>query len=172
MQLCTVLSVTCHNSGLSDLWTSVTTVMLISNCRAVPQRLTDPELLQTFPKLYGARKFPAVFTTSHYLSLSQVTLRQSTLFHPMSLWSTVMLRSVQNVPYPSGCRFLCSSLPRVQHLTLLHFVILTVFGSQYKSRTISLSHFDKTQLMWLSKTNWHRIDMQHEYGTLNSNLII
>jgi hypothetical protein len=110
------------------------------------------------------------------LSLSQVTLKLSTLFHPISSWSIVMsfshVRSVQNVPYPSACIFLCSSFPRVQHLILLHLATLAVFGSQYKSRTISLSYFDQTQLMWLHKINWHRIHMQHEYGTLNNNLII
>lgn len=72
MQSCTVCSVTCPNSGLSDLWTAVTTVTLISNCRTVPLKLIDPELLQTFPKFYGARRFTAVFTTPHYLSHSQV----------------------------------------------------------------------------------------------------
>jgi hypothetical protein len=56
----------------------------VNKCRALPQKLIDPELLQTFPKFYAARKFTAVFTTAHYLSLSQVTLKLSTLFHPIS----------------------------------------------------------------------------------------
>jgi hypothetical protein len=49
--------------------------------------------------------------------------------------------------------FLCSSLPpcnisllftpTLQHSILLHLVILTVFSSEYKSRSFSPSYFDQ-----------------------------
>ena len=146
MQLCIVCSVTCSNSGLSDLWTAVTTVTLISNCRSLPQKLIDPALLQTFPKSYGAQMFAAVFTTPHYLSLSQAHTLPSCPFKfhfniilPPTLCSECSLSTGLSISLPFT--------PTRATFGPLHLATHTVFSSECKSQTFSFSYFDQTQLI-------------------------
>jgi len=131
--------ITVHNILHRYLLTPRSTVLL--------QKLTSLQLVKKFPTFYGARRFITAFTSARHLSLSSASLIQSTLLHPTTWRSILILSShlclglpsglfpsgfptkTPYTPLPSHIRATCPT-----HLILLDFITQTILGEKYRVR--------------------------------------
>jgi hypothetical protein len=100
------------------LFTYLLTNLLTPWSRVLLEKLTGSAASQEIPRIFGARRFIAVFTSARYLSLSSANSIQSPQPPPTS-WRTILvwvspLVSFPQVSSPEPCAHL-STPPYAQH---------------------------------------------------------
>ena len=72
--------------------TYLLTYLLTSWSRVLLEKLTDSQLVEKFPAIYGTRRFITAFTSARHLSLSWARSFQSIPPHPTS-WRSILILS-------------------------------------------------------------------------------
>ena len=129
-------------------------VLHIPWSRVLLEKLIGFQLVKKFPEFYWTRKFITAFTSAHHLSLSWASSIQSTLPHPNSWRSILILSSHLRLGLPS--RLFPSGFPTKTlytpllspiraicpgQLILLDFITRKILGEEYRSLSSSLCSF-------------------------------
>jgi hypothetical protein len=99
--------------------------------RVLLEKLIVMQLFKRFPALHGTWRFITLFTRDHHWFLSRSRCIQSTLSHPISLISTLILSSHLHLGLPNGLipsGFLTKLFYAFLTYLILHLITLIIFG--------------------------------------------
>ena len=130
------------------------TYLLTPCSRVLLEKITDFQLVKKFPVFYGTRKFITAFTSDRHLSLLWASSIQSTPQYHTSWRSILILSSnlclgLTSGLFPSGFPTKTLYTPLLSpiqatcpaHPIFLDFIILTVWGEEYRSFSSSTRSF-------------------------------
>ena len=127
------------------------TYLLTPWCRVLLEKLTALQLVKKYPEFHGTRRFITVLTSVRQIFLSWANPIQSTIPHPTSWRSILILSTHLRLGLPSGLlpfgfstntlytplsspiRATCPA-----HFILLDFITRTILGEEYRSLSSSL----------------------------------